>query len=155
MAALAPLNGSVFCSSSPKSPGQKALYLIRIWEARRNCLMTASQGGKESGGRRLHSSFRSLLSSGVPRCFTRYSTKTQTSFSSGLLGAFLIDLQGPLQYLAPLYLLALFSAISTALCSLCSSQAGFLFFQPPSASLPRGICTCCSLCLPGSPNSFS
>ena len=50
--------------------------------------MTASQGGKESSGRRLHSSFRSLLPSGVPRCFTRYSTKMQTSFSSGLLGGF-------------------------------------------------------------------
>ena len=80
--------GFVFCSSSLKSPGQKALYLIRSWEARRKCLMTASQGGKESSGRWLHSCFRSLLPSGVPGCFTRYSTKTQMSFSSGLLGSF-------------------------------------------------------------------
>lgn len=88
VAALVPLDGFVFCSSSLKSPGQKVLYLITSWEARRKCLMTASQEGKESSGRWLHSSFRSLLPSGVPRCLTRYSTKTQISFSSGLLGGF-------------------------------------------------------------------
>ena len=95
--------------------------------------MPASQGGKESSGRWLQSSFRSLLPSGVPRCFTRYSTKTQRGFSQGCWGPFLMDLQGPFRCLALLYLLALSSAISTALCS---SQAGFLFLFSTTKCFP-------------------
>lgn len=143
-------SGFIFCSSSLKSPGLKASYLIRYWESGRNFPITASQGGKEAKERWPHSSFRGLLSSGVPR----YWAKTQISCSSRLLGCFSHTPARSLAIPGCVLPLGLFSATSTALYMLCSSQASFLFLiAVKNAFLLWGICTC-SLYLPGSLVSF-
>lgn len=146
MSTLLQLSGFIFCSSSLKGPWQKALYLIRSWEARSSCLMAASRGDEAASGRWPQSSSLEasspLVFRGDHKVYHRDPGKLWLKVARVLFATPTKSLMTPGSF----YHLAVFSAISTALCSLCSSQADFLFLlSVTSTFLPRSCCTCCSL----------
>ena len=61
--------------------GEKVSLLIRIWEAMRNCLITASHRDRDRNGRWPEKLVKILFCSGR---ITRWSAKTQISYSSRL-----------------------------------------------------------------------